>query len=153
MYFYTTLSSYSYCLLCRWVNIPEWWVNINRIYRNDIKKVQASNLSNQRINYSIEAKEGLVELTFYRIKEVDMDLKFFYSSIKSLRRETNQTFYTIEGNYVRNKMLKIHSTVAGTFRLMNHEGKLVYSRVISKGGSQSFAGIFAYRLLFNSICK
>jgi len=103
------------------------------IHWNDIKKVQASNLSNQRINYSIEAKEGLVELTFYRIKEVNMDLKFFYSSIKSLRLETNQTFYTIEGNYVRNKMLKIHSTVAGTFRLMNHEGKLVYSRVISKG--------------------
>ncbi len=103
------------------------------IHWKDIKKVQASNVSNQRINYSIETKAALVEQTFYRIKEVDMDLKFFYSSIKSLRREANQTFYTIEGNYVRNRMLKIHSTVAGTFRLMNHEGKLVYSRVISKG--------------------
>ena len=103
------------------------------IHWNDIKKVQASNQSNQRINYEIETQAAISERSFYRIKEVDMDLKFFYSPIKTLSRETKQALYTIEGNYVIHKMLKIHSTVGGTFRLMNQEGKLVYSRIISKG--------------------
>jgi hypothetical protein len=35
-------------------------------------------------------------------------------------------------------MLKIHSTVGGTFMLMNQEGKLVYSRIISKGDHNLF---------------
>ena len=33
MYFYTSLSSYIYCPLLRWVNMQEWWVNITGIYR------------------------------------------------------------------------------------------------------------------------
>lgn len=31
MYFYTSLSSYNYCPLARWVNMQEWWVNITGI--------------------------------------------------------------------------------------------------------------------------
>jgi hypothetical protein len=33
MYFYASLSSYIYCLLPKWVNMQEWWVNITGIYR------------------------------------------------------------------------------------------------------------------------
>ena len=103
------------------------------IHWNDLKKLQASNQSNQRINYGIETQAAIWDRSFYRIKEVDMDLKFFYSPIKTLNREMNQVLYTIDGNYIMHKMLKIHSTVGGSFRLMNQEGKLVYSRIISKG--------------------
>jgi hypothetical protein len=103
------------------------------IHWNDGKKVQASNVSNQRINYTIEVA-AIGAQVFYRIKEVDMDLKFFYSTIKSVRRETQQEVFTVEGNYITHKMLKIHSSIGGTLKLLNQEGRLVYSRIINKGG-------------------
>ena len=49
MYFYTSLSSYNYCPLPKWVNMQEGWVNITGIYSSNLTRYIFSNFHTEKL--------------------------------------------------------------------------------------------------------
>jgi Secretion system C-terminal sorting domain len=97
--------------------------------------------SNSKNNYSTIDKAPKVGLNYYRLKQIDVDGRFTYSSIATVKFEkTDVSNFSFFPNPAK-EMLKINVGVIenenATIKLMNTLGQTVISKTINKSGSTS----------------
>ncbi len=68
--------------------------------------------------------------TYYRIKQIDIDGKYSYSSIKQVNNENNK-YFTIKNNGSSSPSILVNGQV-GSIIIFNSIGKIVYTQNISK---------------------
>jgi photosystem II stability/assembly factor-like uncharacterized protein len=109
---------------------------------NKIGQVNAVGNSTSAQQYKFEDSAPLNGINFYRLKIIDIDGKFSYSIIVSIRIDNQEKSFTVYPNPVSGKTISIHldNLVRGAYRidLFAPSGQLVYKKnIIYEGGSLS----------------
>jgi hypothetical protein len=96
---------------------------------------------NSKNNYSTIDKAPKVGVNYYRLKQIDVDGRFTYSSIVSVKFEKEDiasfTFYPNPAKEILKINVGVIETENATIKLMNTVGQTVISKTINKSASTS----------------
>jgi cytochrome b subunit of formate dehydrogenase len=88
-----------------------------------IGEIYSTNNKSEQSSYQFIDEKMLVNINYYRIKQIDIDGKFAYSTIKQAINENSNNF-TIENNGSHQPIL-VSNIEAATIQVFNESGKLV----------------------------
>ncbi len=95
-----------------------------------IGKVKKSNINSQNADYSFVDENVQSPITYYRLKQVDTDGKFTYSTIINLKKQNSKkNSMSIFPNPVQDKInikLQSNSNSASLLKIINEFGHVVY---------------------------
>ncbi|MFZ5552403.1 MAG: lamin tail domain-containing protein [Bacteroidota bacterium] len=113
---------------------------------HSIGMVQASGYSHSLMEYQLYDNQPLLGVSYYRLKQRDLDGRVFYSDIKAVYRTSAQAEYFFDG-----KQIKVPGCMEGTsVEIYSSDGKLVMLAAVSSQVVElPFlpSGIFMVRLL------
>jgi hypothetical protein len=111
----------------------------NRFY--SIGKVKKSNTTSQNATYSFIDQDALSSIAFYRLKQVDIDGKFTYSTLVNFKRKiSDNKSISIYPNPIQDKInirLKANSNTACTLKIVNEFGQVVHTQNIKIANGQN----------------
>lgn len=105
----------------------------NGINWTDIGSLPAAGNSNTPGNYSFVHTAPATGLNHYRILQIDMDNRYTYSDVKTLRFTTTDEPILITGNPVTNNILIIQVNTATELSMYTVDGKLVWKEQVHTG--------------------
>ena len=104
--------------------------SLNGIDFNKVGQVNGNGTTNQTSHYSFEHLTPSNGNNYYRLKQLDADGKFIYSTIKLISFKAKKL--SIKSNAVKNEViLTAHSDVPVRLKFMNNKGQQIISSSIT----------------------
>ena len=93
----------------------------------------ATGSSNSASNYNYIHTSPVSGINYYRILQTDMDNRYSYSAIRTLKFTKNDEPFTIIGNPVTNDVLTVQVNIATSLALYTADGKLLWQEQVNAG--------------------
>jgi hypothetical protein len=100
---------------------------------NTISQVNAAGHSGTVMNYSFIDRNSTAPLSYYRLKEVDINGQFVYSSVKSIKSEVSNEILNITSLGQGKVALKFASAVSGkvSVRIISYNGQIMSEQIVN----------------------
>ena len=93
----------------------------------------ATGSSNSASNYNYIHTSPVSGINYYRILQTEMDNRYSYSAIRTLKFTKNDEPFTIIGNPVTNDVLTVQVNIATSLALYTADGKLLWQEQVNAG--------------------